>query len=394
MPGVETYRRMSKRNIDRLPRGIFERVAGSRVFWIRHVDADGKLHREKAGKLSAAKNLLSIRRAEKLSGKLPDIEKTSRKVLLSALIDDAIAHNKSENDPYVAHDFEVKMNHVREAFGSRPAESINRQQWAEWLDSRAGKQDWKPSTYNRWKAAVSLVYRVGMENEKIDRNPVSRIRRKQEANDRVRYLTLKEENRLVVAIAAKFPAYVPIFHLSIASGMRFSEQLRSRVGDFDPKTGMLTVHQKKDRNRPMVRYTPLGKVGAEAYAVLAKGKKKGARLCMNTEGTPMTDARYWFDPALAEAGIGNYTWHDNRHSACSRWVMGGVPLAAVAKYVGHSTVQMTMRYAHLMPGANSVANSVVDAFYESANQLESEVQTDTRTDTSSQSGFAQARKLL
>jgi integrase len=380
------------KKVERLPRGIFEKVTGSRAFWIRYVDADGKLHREKAGNLTAAKNLLSIRRAEKLNGKLPDIEKTSRKLLLSTLIDDAIAHSKSENDPYVAHDFEVKMKHFREAFGKLPAESINRQQWAEWLDARARKQVWKPSTYNRWKAAVSLVYRVGMENEKIDRNPVSKIRRRQEANDRVRYLTLEEENRLTVAIAAKFPAYVPIFHLSVASGMRLSEQLRNKVGDFDPKTGMLTVHQKKDRNRPMVRYAPMGKVGAAAYAQLTRGKKKGARLCLNTEGTLMTDVRYWFDPALAEAGISDYTWHDNRHTACSRWVMGGVPLAAVAKYVGHSTIQMTMRYAHLMPGANVVANSVVDAFYASGT-LE-QVPTDTRTDTSSLGNFQQERKLL
>jgi integrase len=92
----------------------------------------------------------------------------------------------------------------------------------------------------------------------------------------------------------------------------------------------------------------------------------------------MTDVTYWFKPALEAAGISRYTWHDNRHTACSRWVMGGVPLAAVAKYVGNSTVQMTMRYAHLMPGANILANSVVDAFF--ANAASSEVQTDTRTD--------------
>jgi site-specific recombinase XerD len=301
-----------------------------------------------------------------------------------------IPRNNRAPFPYVAHDFELKMNHTREAFGDRPAGSINRQQWAEWLDERAKEQGWKASTYNRWKAAVSLVYRVAIQNDKIESNPVSRIRRKQEANDRVRYLTLEEENRLVAAIAAKFPAYVPIFRLSVATGMRLSEELRSQSGDFDPKTGMLTVHQKKDRNRPMVRYTPLGKVGAEAYSQLAKGKKRSAPLCMNTEGTPMTDVGYWFNPAQAAAGISNYTWHDNRHSACSRWVMGGVPLAAVAKYVGHSTIQMTMRYAHLVPGANMVANSVVDAFYASAT-LE-QVPTDTRTDTGNYKRQINSRK--
>lgn len=235
---------MSKQSDGRLPRGIFEKVADSKDYWIRYVDADGKLHREKAGSLSAAKNLLSIRRAEKLHGKLPDIEKSSRKVLLSTLVDDAIKHSKSENDPYVAHDFELKMNRVLMAFGNQPAESITRQQWAEWFDSEAADREWMASTYNRWKSAVSLVYRVGMENEKVDRNPVSKIRRKQEANDRVRYLTLDEENRSVAAIGAQFPSYVPIFILSIASGMRLSEQLRSRVGDFNPETSMMTVHQK------------------------------------------------------------------------------------------------------------------------------------------------------
>jgi hypothetical protein len=99
-----------------------------------------------------------------------------------------------------------------------------------------------------------------------------------------------------------------------------SEQFRSRVGDYNPETRMLTVHQKKDRSRPMVRYAPLGKVGAEAYAQLAKNRKKGSRLCLNTEGTPMTDVDYWFKPALKEAKIFDYHWHDNRHTACSRWV--------------------------------------------------------------------------
>lgn len=75
----------------------------------------------------------------------------------------------------------------------------------------------------------------------------------------------------------------------------------------------------------------------------------------------MTEVTYWFNSCL-EAGIAVYQWHDNRQTACSRWVMGGVPLAAVASYVGHSTIQMTMRYSHLMPGANQVATDVMDAF--------------------------------
>ena len=86
-----------------------------------------------------------------------------------------------------------------------------------------------------------------------------------------------------------------------------------------------------------------------------------------------------FKPALKEAGIGDYHWHDNRHTACSRWVMGGVPLGAAAKYMGHSTIQMTMRYSHLVPKVNQVAVDAMDAFYEGGSG--SGTGTDTRTDT-------------
>jgi len=90
-------------------------------------------------------------------------------------------------------------------------------------------------------------------------------------------------------------------------------------------------------------------------------------------------------PARTVPAGGDYPLHDNRHTACSRWVMGGVPLAAVGKYVGHSSIQMTMRYAHLMPGGNILANQVIDSFY--ANAAQGEVQTDTRTDTSRSVSF-------
>ncbi len=75
----------------------------------------------------------------------------------------------------------------------------------------------------------------------------------------------------------------------------------------------------------MVGYVPLGRVSAAAYERLAKGKKTGAFLCMNTEGGRMTEVTYWFNSCLEEAGIAVYQWQNNRHTAFSRWVMGGVP---------------------------------------------------------------------
>jgi integrase len=154
-----------------------------------------------------------------------------------------------------------------------------------------------------------------------------------------------------------------------------SEQFRPGVGDYNLQTGMLAVHQQKDRNKPKVRHVPLSKVGAEAYEKLAEGKKPGALFCTNTQETRMTDVTYWFKPTLKDAGITDYHWHDNRHSAYSRWVMGGVPLAAGAKYVGHSTIQMTMRYSHLVPKVNQIAVDAMKALYEGQTGIETATST-------------------
>jgi site-specific recombinase XerD len=78
----------------------------------------------------------------------------------------------------------------------------------------------------------------------------------------------------------------------------------------------------------------------------------------------MEQMRYWFDPCVDAAGLVNYHWHDCRHTFCSRLVMAGVPLAAVAEFAGHGSIMMTIRYAHL-PMNNSQAVNAMMSFDQS-----------------------------
>jgi site-specific recombinase XerD len=59
--------------------------------------------------------------------------------------------------------------------------------------------------------------------------------------------------------------------------------------------------------------------------------------------------RHWFEPAIKEAGIRDFTWHCLRHTFASRLVMAGVDLRTAQQLMGHKTIQMTVRYAHLAP---------------------------------------------
>ena len=99
------------------------------------------------------------------------------------------------------------------------------------------------------------------------------------------------------------------------------------------------------------------------------------------QGESLKGYKHWFDPALREAGISFFTWYCLRHTFASRLVMAGVDLRTVAELMGHKTIQMTMRYAHLAPAHKlaAVAGWQMDR------------PTDTKTDTSAfeqESGLA------
>jgi hypothetical protein len=53
---------------------------------------------------------------------------------------------------------------------------------------------------------------------------------------------------------------------------------------------------------------------------------------------------------LSNGKTDRLTFHDLRHTFASHWVMKGGDLFKLQKILGHKTVQMTMRYAHLQPG--------------------------------------------
>lgn len=77
---------------------------------------------------------------------------------------------------------------------------------------------------------------------------------------------------------------------------------------------------------------------------------------------PLTAEKYRYHVTRDElikitdrAGLPWVTWHVFRHTFASHLVMAGVPLTTVKELMGHTTIQMTLRYAHLCPENRSAA---------------------------------------
>jgi site-specific recombinase XerD len=332
-------------------RGIYEKEPGSGVWWIRWTDTKGQLHREKAGRKSDAKTLVDKRRTETLQlKKLP--EQFRAKITFDSLCDDALEHSRATNDDKVTYDLDLRFGRLRTVFGSRDALTITKQEIVRWLTTEAEERSWKPSTRNRWQAAFSLIYRVGIENEKIDKNPAAGIRRKTENNARVRFLSNDEEKALRSAIVHRFPAFIHQLDLSLHTGMRSKEQFSLKWNQIDFERRILTLPKTKNGK---MRHIPLNSVALSALTALKTDDAGHVFPSTRYEDEGLQGSRGWFVSALKDAKIKDFTWHCNRHTFASRLVMAGVDIRTVGELLGHKSLSMTMRYAHLAPAHNAAA---------------------------------------
>jgi len=172
----------------RTVRGVFEKLRGSGVWWICYYDADGRKRREKVGRKGDAIDLYRKRKMEALQGKKLPEKLRAPKVTFSELAKDCLEYSETHKRSY--RDDKVRMAKLREWIGDRPADSLTPQEIERWLYSKAG--DLKPATLNRYRAVLSLTYRLGMQNGKVQSNPARLVRQRKEENGRIRFLSPKK----------------------------------------------------------------------------------------------------------------------------------------------------------------------------------------------------------
>ena len=123
-------------------------------------------------------------------------------------------------------------------------------------------------------------------------------------------------------------------------------------GDVDLTRQIVTLRQTKNGSR---RSVPLCSPAYEVMAERAKVRRLDTQLVFpgnktKTKGTtkvrPRDITKPW-ETARRKAGLVDFRFHDLRHSAASYMAMSGASTLEIAAVLGHRTLQMTQRYAHL-----------------------------------------------
>ena len=137
-------------------RGVYEKVPGSGVWWVRYADASGRIRREVAGARSAALALYQKRKTAGREGKKLPERLRSRSVSFAELAKDALEFSKTHERSY--RDDRIRMAKIVGWLGDRPAESVTPQEIERWLSS---KTHLEPGTLNRYRALLSSY--IGLE---------------------------------------------------------------------------------------------------------------------------------------------------------------------------------------------------------------------------------------
>jgi integrase len=338
-------------------RGIFEKDTGSKVWWICYYDQFGKKRREKAGTKSVAIKLYRKRKQQVLEGKkLPELFRKPN-VNFNQLADDALAYSKRNKRSYKTD--VPRFTKLKEWFGGQPADEMTPKEIEHRLAKEAEEENWAPSTFNHYRSLMSLSYRLGILNRKVTTNPARSVTHRREDNNRIRFLTEEEERTLRKVLQDKWPLHLPELDLAINTGIRKGSQYGLTWDMVDWKSRELHIPRTKNEE-PL--HVPLNDAAISALkTVLKGGDGKGRVFTSLKTGDPLENGRHWFDDAVVEAKLKNFHWHDLRHTFASRLRMKGAPLEDIADLLGHKSLTMTRRYAHLGPNKLHAVVSLLGA---------------------------------
>lgn len=325
-------------------RGVFERPFGSGIWWINYY-VKGKQHRERVGRKSDAIALYQKRKADARRGmKLPELQPqkvTTFGELAATAVDYAKVHLKTWAD------YDWKERALQEPFGARPAAEITPQEIDRFLTEHCKTA----ATANRFRAFFSLCYRLGMENGKATSNPARLVRMRRENNARLRFLSRDEYKKVSDIILRDYPKQHPAFVVSVYTGMRWGEQFSLTWNQVDLKRRIIRLTETKNGS---ARNVPLNSIALDA---LRKQQTLVPRKPADRVFPEAGDyCRFWFEPAIKDAQVTDYTWHNNRHTFCSWLAMAGVSIKEIQTLAGHKTITMAARYAHLSPDAAASAS--------------------------------------
>lgn len=351
------------------------RKTGGKTYYLRYRDTHGKLRQHKIGDAQSISFDKARHAAEKLrstvvlGGNPAEEKKIKRSIpkIEEVFCDTYLPHLQTTRRNFES-DFSFWKIHLLPKFGNRHLDELKQQ---DVIDAQQAmrKAGYAAGTANKWIVQLRYMYNVAKKQgiPGAENNPAADIKQFR-VEGRERFLSAEETERLRIAVERSENTQLKyIVALLLMLGCRKNELLQATWDQFDlPGRTWKIPLTKSGKSRHV-------SLSMAAIAVLEKVPRwEGCPYVVPNIHTrkPFTGIYESFATAVRRAKIGHCRIHDLRHSFASNLVNAGQSLFVVSRALGHSTTQMSERYAHiandtLLAAADAAANAVSTLWSES-----------------------------
>lgn len=306
--------------------------------WYIDYRISGRRKREMIGTSKIlAETVLKKRKVQIAEGKFLDIENI-KPIKFEDFTGDYLKIHSAHNRAYKKDESNTKM--LKKYFIGKCLHEITSEDVERFKTERA--KDVSVATTNRALALLKSMFNRAIEWKKIKENPCKPVKLFKENNQRLRYLEREEIERLLNNSKGYLRS---IIVTALFTGMRKSEILGLKWVDYDFGRGLIRLVRTKNNE---IRTIPMNDLVKKALIAIPKHKDSPYIFC-RYNGKQFRNVRKSFDKLLKVCRIEGFRFHDMRHTFASQLVMSGVDLNTVRELLGHKSLQMTLRYAHLSP---------------------------------------------
>lgn len=286
---------------------------------------------------------------------------------------DAYARHARANGKCIDPPLEQYIYHCKRHLHNTPIHAFTAQQ-AEALKTRLFKRKLSAQSVHHALSFLKRVVNYAIGTGHASTNPFAVkpggvFRMPTVQNRRERYLTPMECNKLLKAFWERSPQMYYMARLSLATGMRPTEIFSLRWEDLDIMANCLYVRAKGGRRETirttqdiMAMLVDMPRTVESPYVFpLPDGKRRG--------DTPATFRRIVSDLGLQAPPDSPYhiTFHTFRHTFASLLAQSGtVTLHELQHLLRHRSIDMTLRYAHLIPSETAGKASIISTMLKEA----------------------------
>jgi integrase len=336
-------------------KGVYEKVKGSDDWYICYLDQDRKRHRRHIGiGLREAAEFEYVKTKIAINAGTHSEPERKKNLTLREAFELRLASRELAEQ--TVRSYRGLFNTPRfDALRDKPIRNIRTSDVAAILKLKSARRDkCSNDTRRNYRTLIFGIFSHAIDEGYATSNPVKKIKKPQGSKGRTRYLEPDEEQAMREELRDFWPEREAELDFLLNTGLRVGECWYMTWDRVHPDRGVI---ETPDEGKTGYRPIPMNAVSRRALEILYEQSAGSRFVIPNDPGKVDSERtfgmmRYWarsWQKLAKKVGVDGVTAHTFRHTFASRLVMAGVSLSRVQKYLGHSTITMTERYAHLAP---------------------------------------------